>query len=94
MHQEAARTGELVGLPRQHLNGQGLVGQVRTGEFEALGEFGFVHIDRGRRFVGPLGLEFLEGVLGEFVVGLARGVVIGSHGGELHQFVRLIQYSF
>lgn len=58
--EEAARAGELVGLLRDDAHRQFLAGQVRAGQFEGLGRFGFVDVD-GRRlgFVAP-SLEFFE----------------------------------
>ena len=79
VHQEAARAGELVGALRQNANAQGLIGEVSAGQLDRLSEFSLVEIDhRGRLFRTPR-LELFDALFGEFVVGLAWGVVIGCH---------------
>src|SRR5690606_22072577 len=79
VHQEAARAGELVRLPRDHPQRQLLVGQVRTGQLERLGEVGLVDVDRAGGLVGAPRLQLLEAVLPQVVIGLARAVAVGSH---------------
>jgi hypothetical protein len=82
LHQEAARTGELVLLLGQHADGQLLVGQVRAGQLEVLVEVGLIDVDRGGLRLGTPRLELLERVLAEFVGFVAAwGVVVGGHWG-------------
>src|SRR5262249_13323152 len=38
-----------------------------------------VKVDRGRRLVHPAGLQLLQAVLAQVIIGLAWAVVIGSH---------------
>ena len=79
VHKEAARAGELVRLPRYHPEREFLVGQVGTGKLKALRGVVRVKVDRGRRLVHPAGLQLLQAVLAQVVIGLARAVVVGSH---------------
>jgi len=81
MHQEASRTGELICLARNHPEGQFLVGQVSTWQLQRLGNVVGIYVDRGRRLVKPASLEFLQAVLGQLIVGLARAVVVRCHVG-------------
>ena len=78
LDEEARCTGELVGLPRQHPDGQLLVRQVGTGQLERLRSLDLVLVDLAGILVVPSGLEFLDRVFALFVC-LARGVVIGRH---------------
>src|SRR4051812_44830691 len=79
MHEEATGAAELVGLHRQHLDGQFLVGQVGTGELEALRHLDLVDVHCARLRVGAAGLEFLEAVLAEVDLVATRSVVVGGH---------------
>src|SRR4051812_7379114 len=45
VNEEAASTAELVGLHRQHLDGELFVGQVSAGELEALRHLDLVDVD-------------------------------------------------
>src|SRR3954447_1092631 len=79
VHQEAALTGEFVGLARQDANGQFLGGKVGAGKVEfGLERVGLVP-EVGRRLC-PAGLQSLEALL-LVVIGLDRAwsVVVGSH---------------
>src|SRR5438067_10096150 len=64
MHQEAARAGELVRLPRDHPERKLLVGQVGAGQLQRLRHVLGINVDRARRLVHPAGLELLEAVFG------------------------------
>src|SRR5579875_156712 len=79
MHQEAARAGELVRLPRDHPERKLLVGQIRPGKLQSLRRVVRIDIDRGRRLVHPPRLQFLQAVLSKILVRLSRAVVIGGH---------------
>ncbi|ALM37960.1 hypothetical protein SFR_1345 [Streptomyces sp. FR-008] len=79
VHQEAAHAGELVLLLGQHPDGQLLVGEVRSGKLEALCGLELVDVDRGGGLVVPPGLQFLDAVLVEVVIGLTWGVVVRCH---------------
>ena len=70
--QEAAHAGELVLLPRQHLDRELLVGQVGAGELEGLGRLGLVLVDLAGVLVVPPSLELFEALLG-LVVLVLRG---------------------
>jgi hypothetical protein len=75
LDQQAAGAGELVLLTRQDLHRQFLTGEVRTGQLEALGGVGLLLIDAGgRRLLRAPGLQFLDRVGLEVLVGLARCV--------------------
>src|SRR5689334_13392126 len=79
MHEETTGAAELVGLHRQHLDGQFLVGQVSTGELEALRHLDLVDVHCARLRVGAAGLQLLEAVLAEVDLIATRGVVVGGH---------------
>jgi len=79
VNQEAPGAGELVCLPRQHANRQLLVGEVGAGKLQRLGEVRLVDVDDAAGLVDAAGLELLDAVLVEVVVGLALGVLISSH---------------
>ena len=81
LDQETHRAGELVGLLRDHLDGQFLAGQVGAGQFETLRGVALVDVDDGRLRLVPARLQFLEGILGRLLGLVPAGcVVIGSHG--------------
>src|SRR5450432_1711350 len=80
VHQEAARAGELVGLPRQHPQGELFVGQIRARQLERLGEIRLVAFEDAALPVCPARLQFFKTVFAKVFVNLARGVVIGRHG--------------
>src|SRR4029077_13113377 len=82
MYQEAARTGELIRLTRNHPEREFLVGQIGPWELERLGDVIRIDVYRRRGLVHPPRLQFLQAVLGNVVVGLSRAVVIGSHLGS------------
>src|SRR5690606_12132791 len=79
VHQEAAHAGELVLLLGQHPDGQLLVREVRSGQFQALGGLELVDVHGGRRLVVAPGLQFFQTVRVDVVVGLAWSVVVGCH---------------
>src|SRR5688572_19363467 len=53
VHQETVATPELVGLHRQDLHRQFLVGELGARKLEALGHIDLVDVDTGRLCVGP-----------------------------------------
>ena len=59
-----------------------LVGQVGAGKLKTLRDVVRVQVDRRRRLVHPAGLQLLQAVLAQVVIGLARAVVVGSHCGD------------
>src|SRR5919106_3629192 len=79
VNEEALRTGELVGLPRQDTDRELFVGQVGAGKLEGLRELGLVDVDDAGRLVHPAVLQLLDRVLGQLVVGLAWCVVVSCH---------------
>src|SRR5262245_60783856 len=83
MYQEAARTGELIILFRQHPDGElltGQVGQVRTRQLEGLGELRLVDVDRAGLCLGAARLQFVERVFAQLVdIATSRRIVIGGH---------------
>ena len=79
VHEEAARTAELVYLHRQNLDRQLLVGQVGAWQLEALGHLCLVDVDRAGLGIHPARLELLEAVLAEVDLVSTRGVVVGGH---------------
>ncbi len=60
VHEEAAGAGELIGLARQHPDGEHLTGQVGPGQLERLGEIRLVLVDRAGLRLGPPCLELLR----------------------------------
>src|SRR3954462_13923707 len=83
VHEETAGAAELVGLHGQHLDGQFLVGQVGTGQLEALRHLDLVDVNCARLRVGPAGLQLLEAVLAEVDLIATRSVVVGGHRSSL-----------
>src|SRR4051794_36077605 len=77
--QEAAGTGELVRLAREHPDRQLLVREVGAGQLERLRGLGLVLVDLAGVLVVTTGLELLDAVFVELFVGLAWGVVVSRH---------------
>src|SRR4051794_9813454 len=77
--QEAAGAGELVRLAREHPDGQLLVGEVGARQLERLRGLGLVLVDLAGVLVVTTGLELLDAVFVELLVGLAWGVVVSRH---------------
>src|SRR5699024_7722570 len=73
--------GELVGLARQHADGELFAREISSGQLESFGRLGLVLVDDARALVGTPRLELLDRVLGEVLLGLAGGVVVSSHAG-------------
>src|SRR4029450_3991825 len=78
-YQEAAGTGEFIGLSRQHPNGQLFVRQVRARKLECFRGLRLVFVDLPRVLIVAASLELFDAVFVQFFIGLARGVVIGRH---------------
>ncbi len=81
MYKEAARTGELVRLTRNHPERELLVRKVCTGKLKRLSNVIRIDVNRRRGLVHPPRLQFLQAVLGNVVVCFPRAVVVGSHVG-------------
>src|SRR4249920_1637165 len=81
VHKEAARTGELVSLARDHPERQLLVGEVGAGQLQRLCDVIRVDVNRAGGLVHPAGLQLLQAVLGDFLVCLARAVIVSGHLG-------------
>jgi hypothetical protein len=78
-YQEAASTGELVRLARQHPNGQLLVREVCAWKLKCFCRLRLVFVNLPRVLIVTASLELFDAVFVQFFVGLARGVVIGRH---------------
>src|SRR5882672_6033840 len=72
VHKEATRAGELIRLPRYHPERKLLVRQVGTGKLKALRGVVRVKVNRGGRLVHSARLQFLQAVLTQVVICLAR----------------------
>jgi hypothetical protein len=83
MHQEAAGAAEFIGQHRDDRDGEFLVGQVRSRQFEGLGRLRLVDIDSSRLRRDAAGLEFLQAVLVDVDYRAARFVVVR---GSRHRF--------
>src|SRR4051794_1889919 len=80
MHQETARTGELVLLLGDDAHRQLFAGQVGARQLVRLRQLGLVNIDGRGSKICATSFQLFEAVLRQLVVSLAGGVVVGCHG--------------